>query len=82
MLRSTSVVWVGDIKTIKTKIGWVYFTIVIDLYNHAVIDNPTNQSIDIELVERALGETGGRHPETKGTIFHSDRGSQYASSGY
>jgi putative transposase len=30
----------------------------------------------------SLGEAVGRYPETERTIFHSDRGCQYASTGY
>lgn len=77
-----NIVWAGDITYIKTKIGWVYLAIVMDLYNREVIGYATSQKIDTELVKRALGEAVGRYPDTEGTIFHSDRGSQYASSGY
>jgi len=80
--ESPNVVWAGDITYIKTKIGWVYLAIVMDLYNREVIDYATSQKIDTELVKRALGEAVGRYPETEGTIFHSDRGCQYASIGY
>jgi transposase InsO family protein len=77
-----NIVWAGDITYIKTKIGWVYLAIVMDLYNREVIGYATSQKIDTELVKRALGEAVGRYPETEGTIFHSDRGTQYTSTGY
>ena len=77
-----NIVWAGDITYIKTKIGWVYLAVVMDLYNREVIGYATSQKIDTELVKRALGEAVGRYPETEGTIFHSDRGCQYASTGY
>jgi len=77
-----NVVWAGDITYIKTRIGWVYLAIVMDLYNREVIGYAASQRIDTELVKRALGEAVGRYPDTQGTIFHSDRGTQYASSGY
>jgi transposase InsO family protein len=76
-----NVVWAGDITYIKTKIGWVYLAIVMDLYNREVIGYATSQRIDTELVKRALGEAVGRYPDTQGTIFHSDRGTQYAGAG-
>ena len=77
-----NVVWAGDITYIKTKIGWVYLAVVMDLFNREVIGYATSRKIDTELVKRALGEAIGRYPDTEGTIFHSDRGSQYASVGY
>jgi transposase InsO family protein len=43
-----------------------------------VIGYATSQRIDTELVKRALGEAVGRYQDTEGTIFHSDRGTQYA----
>ena len=30
-------VWAGDITYIKTKIGWVYLSVVMDLYNRVII---------------------------------------------
>ena len=77
-----NIVWAGDITYIKTRIGWVYLAIVMDLYNREVIGYATSQRIDTELVKRALGEAIGRYPDTEGTIFHSDRGTQYTSTGY
>ena len=80
--EASNVVWAGDITYIKTKIGWVYLAVVLDLYNREVIGYATSLKIDTELVKRALGEAIGRYPDTEGTIFHSDRGTQYASLGY
>ena len=75
-------VWVGDITYIKTQIGWVYLAAVIDLYNREVIGYALSKSIDTELVKQALGNAIGRQGVTEGLMFHSDRGSQYASKGY
>ena len=80
--EAPNVVWAGDITYIKTKIGWVYLAVVLDLYNREVIGYATSLKIDTELVKRALGEAIVRYPDTEGTIFHSDRGTQYASAGY
>jgi len=77
-----NVAWAGDITYIKTRIGWVYLAVVMDLYNREVIGYATSQRIDTELVKRALGEAVGRYPDTDGTIFHSDCGTQYAGAGF
>lgn len=75
-------VWVGDITYLKTKLGWVYLAAVIDLYNREVIGYAVSKKIDTELVKRALGNAIGRNGVAEGLVFHSDRGSQYASRGY
>lgn len=75
-------VWVSDITYIKTKLGWVYLAVVMDLYNREIIGYSTSKNIDTELVLRATSNAIGKHPNRlEGTIFHSDRGSQYASKG-
>ena len=75
-------VWVGDITYIKTRIGWAYLEVVIDLYNREVIGYAISKKIDTELVKRALGNAIGRRGTKKGMIFHSDRGCQYSSKGF
>ncbi|XMB71875.1 IS3 family transposase [Mycoplasmatota bacterium WC30] len=74
-------IWVSDITYIKTTLGWYYLACVIDLYNREVIGYSTSKNIDTELVKRALGNAIAKYPNVEGTIFHSDRGSQYASAG-
>jgi transposase InsO family protein len=75
-------VWVSDITYIKTTIGWYYLACVMDLYNREVIGYSTSKNIDTELVKRAIGNAIAKYPNVEGTIFHSDRGSQYAGSGF
>ncbi|MBI9008515.1 MAG: IS3 family transposase [Tenericutes bacterium] len=74
-------IWVSDITYIKTTLGWYYLACVMDLYNREVIGYSTSKNIDTELVKRALGNAIAKYPNVEGTIFHSDRGSQYASAG-
>ena len=81
-VAASNVVWVGDITYIKTKLGWVYLAVVIDLFNREIIGYAVSRRIDSELTKRALGEAIGKYPEVEGTIFHSDRGCQYTSVGY
>jgi putative transposase len=74
-------VWVSDITYIKTKLGWHYLAAIIDLYNREVIGYSTSKNIDTELVKQAITNAIARYPGVQGTLFHSDRGSQYASAG-
>ena len=76
-------VWVGDITYIKTKLGWTYLAVVIDLFNREVIGHALSKSIDVELVKRALSSAIARRGVADApTVFHSDRGIQYASRGF
>ena len=74
--------WAGDITYIKTSVGWVYLSVVLDLYNREVIGYATSKNIDTELVKRSLGNAILRNGTKEGLIFYSDRGSQYASKGF
>lgn len=75
-------VWVGDITYVRTVLGWVYIAVVIELYNREVIGYAIGKQINTELVKSALSNAVGRQGMQDGLIFHSDRGSQYASKDY
>ena len=73
-------VWVSDITYIETKQGWMYLTVIIDLFNRKVVgwsmsDNLTTQDTIIASWDIAIKSTVIREE----LIFHSDRGFQYAS---
>ena len=74
--------WAGDITYIKTTVGWVYLSVVIDLFNREVIGYSLSKKIDTELVKRSLGNALSRKGDIKGLTFHSDRGCQYSSVGF
>lgn len=74
-------VWVGDITYIATDEGWLFLAVVIDLFSRQVVGWSLRQDMTRELVIDALRMAWfKRHPaRDAGLIFHSDRGSQYAS---
>ncbi len=74
--------WVGDITYLKTKLGWVYFAAVMDLYNREVIGYAVSRTIDAELVCCALKNAITRNGTPVELMFHSDRRSQYSSKRY
>ena len=77
------VVWVGDITYIRTRQGWLYLAIIIDLFSRKVVGWSMANHMRTELALDALqAALGSRTPDTDGLIFHSDRGSQYASDEY
>jgi putative transposase len=72
----------GDITYLKLNQGFLYLAVVLDLYNREVVGWSMGESLSTPLVLKALKmamETVGPQAEV---IFHSDRGSQYASEAY
>lgn len=73
-------VWVSDITYIQTGQGWLYLTVIIDLYHRKIVgwslsDNLTKEDTIVIAWYMAVSN----QPITRELIFHSDRGSQYAS---
>jgi transposase InsO family protein len=81
--ESQNKVWVGDITYIKTRIGFAYLAVVIDLYNREVVGYAISKTANAELVKLALGNAIARAGgSVEGLIFHSDRGTQYSSKSF
>ena len=74
-------VWVGDITYIATDEGWLFLAVVIDLFSRQVVGWSLREDMTRDIVIDALRMAWfKRHPgKHAGLIFHSDRGSQYAS---
>lgn len=72
-------VWVGDITYVWTREGWLYLSTVIDLYSRRIVGWSVGKRIAKQLVMRSLEQACNMRKPEKGLIFHSDRGSQYAS---
>lgn len=71
--------WVSDLTYIRTKTGWAYLVVIIDLYSRAVVGWSMDKQMPTFLVLDALNiAIESRKPESD-LIFHSDRGIQYAS---
>ncbi len=73
-------VWVSDITYIRLGHSFVYLTTVIDLADRMVVgwnlsDNMTDQDTTVAAFKKAVKNRA----ILPGSIFHSDRGSQYAS---
>jgi putative transposase len=74
-------VWVGDLTYIATDAGWLFLAVVIDLFSRQVVGWSLREDMTSTIVIDALRMAWlKRSPGTQaGLIFHSDRGSQYAS---
>jgi transposase InsO family protein len=72
--------WSGDITYIATEEGWLFLAVVIDLFSRKAVGwsmrPDMHRSLVIDALEMGLFQ---RRPRRGELIFHSDRGSQYAS---
>jgi len=71
--------YVGDITYINTGEGWLYLATVIDLYSRRVVGWSMDDSMKVSLVNDALLMALKHRKPLKGLVWHTDRGSQYAS---
>ena len=78
-VESPNRVWTGDITYLWTDEGWLYLAVVIDLFSRQVVGFATSERMTRALVIDALRMAWFRRRPAVGLIFHSDRGSQYAS---
>ena len=72
-----NVAWWGDITYIWTEEGWLYTSVLLDLYSRKVVGWAMSDHVDTQLVRDALEMALGRRQPGAGLIHHSDRGSQY-----
>jgi len=75
-------VYAGDITYIWTTEGWLYLAVVIDLFSRSVVGWAMDKRMTRKLVMDALTMAVQRRRPPSGVIFHSDRGSQYASADF
>lgn len=71
--------WVTDITYIRTHEGWLYLSVVIDLFSRRVVGWSMQPRMTTELALQALLAAIWRR-KPKGTVLvHSDQGSQFSS---
>ena len=80
-LAASNQTWVGDITYIATEEGWLFLAVVIDRFGRRVVGWSMQPDMRRNLVIDALEMVWfQRCPDQNNKlIFHSDRGSQYAS---
>ena len=78
--NSAGRIWVSDITYIRTLEGWLYLTIILDLYNRKIVGWSMSDRLTAEKTTiPAFIQAVKRYGPLPGLIFHSDRGIQYAS---
>lgn len=71
-------VWVGDVTYIKLADGqWQYLSAIMDRYSRQIIGWSISSRRDVQLTLRTLDRAARNRFYPGGTIFHSDKGSEY-----
>jgi len=78
-IDSGVVAWVSDITYVPTREGWLYLAVIIALNSRQILGYSLADRMPDELVLNALRNACRLQPPAASTVFHSDRGSQYAS---
>jgi transposase InsO family protein len=73
--------WVSDSTYLRTRDGFMYLTIVLDLYDRNVVGWAFSDNLDVTHTSiAALSMAVNNRPPEHGLLFHSDRGVQYCAS--
>jgi putative transposase len=76
-------IWVSDITYWKTRGGHYYISFITDAYSRKIVGYHVADTMEaIESIAALKMAIKTLQPGTTGLIHHSDRGSQYCSSGY
>lgn len=78
-VKNPNEVWVSDITYISTYEGWLYLAVILDLYSRKVVGWSMSNTMTSQLVIDSLNQAIVDRNPAEELIFHSDRGSQYAS---
>jgi putative transposase len=70
-------VWVTDITYIRTREGWLYLAVIMDLFSRQIVGWSMQSSLHADLVLQALTMAVWRRKPPQGLMVHSDQGSQY-----
>lgn len=71
--------WTSDITYLWTREGWLYLAVILDIFSRMVVGWSLQATLQKQLVVTALKNAIAIRCPDPGLIFHSDRGSQYAS---
>jgi len=74
-----NMVWVSDLSCVWTKEGWLYLVCILDLCSRRIVGWSTGTSPNSRLVITAIEQAINNRGVYSGIMFHSDRGTQYAS---
>jgi putative transposase len=81
-VETPDTVWAGDITYLRTREGWCYLAVLLDLHSRLVVGWSLSSSLDRDLVLAALERAVVSRQPGAGLTHHSDRGCQYTCGEY
>ena len=75
-------VWVGDITFIRTREGWLFLAVLVDLFSRRVVGWAMGSRATEALASDALKMALQQRRPPPGLVHHTDRGTQYAATEY
>jgi putative transposase len=74
--------WVYDLTYIRTKAGWLYLCVILDLFSRKVVGWSMDKKMKAPMFIKALDMAKENRSPDSSVVFHSDRGVQYASDAF
>ncbi len=75
-------IWVSDLTYIRTRSGWLYLCVILDLFSRKVVGWSMDKQMKAPMFIKALDMAKENRLSNSSLIFHSDRGVQYASDAF
>lgn len=74
--------WVGDVTQVRTREGWLFLAVLLDLFSRKVVGYATSPNPRQRLVLHAFDQAVAKRKPSPGLIHHTDRGGIYCSTEY
>lgn len=81
-ITSVNQAWVSDITYLKTRKGFIYLSLITDVYSRKIVGWQLDKSLGVEGALQALHKALNQCSNTTNLIHHSDRGIQYCCYAY
>jgi putative transposase len=75
-------VWTSDITYLRSRGGWLFLVVFLDLFSRRVVGWNVSTSLGHEMVLGALSRAVWHRRPERGLVIHSDRGIQYCCKGF
>ena len=81
-VKTPNRIWVGDMTFIRTRAGFLYLAVLLDLYARNVVGWSMHDRPNLEVALRALDMALAHRRPAPGLIHHTDQGPLYSSHAY